>query len=987
MAANTVGRRKPLLFLVILVVFALLALGGWALLRGRQPSADGYLSHIAAVIISPGDMGSVSMLTPTRVVIEVVAPSPPTVVQLWADQALAGQAEPQPTGAYSWQATIEWLPPSRGEHILYARVQTQDGAGAISNPVTLVSGKADSAIFVDSHQAQPGDTLAGLAAQYSIALDDLLAYNAGPDANEPLEPGSLVTIPGDTLNLPVEQGFPKIAPPPEDGIGIPPEAPLVSASVNDCHVTLQVTDPFSDESGYRLYKYAANTGSWLQFGSVGPQQGNFTYQDEEPAYAQGKVLYYAEVYGPSGVYASQPASAIGSPQCADSAWEGLSLENGFLDTSPAYSSAYLYVSVAGGEYQRIPTDPDDFVAPSADGYDFAPFLDDLKISTWGKPVELTFEAWGWKNGQVGLIGKGKGQITVGTGLRTFPVSLGTSTLEISTLAQHSSVSPWVKQTGIYAHIWELRWWSQIPGVTKGKLQIALMPFGPGADSNPAGLVAEKTVESGIFTFDFASILPEPTATEGVSVEENPNLAPVSIDLNPLALGGFPGAETPPEKEATKGFNPLLIQMLVNSTVDYFIRVIPTANEQPVGAPTNTVVGHYEPFAQGQQPIVFTQPKKIEPVYQATIVEYAPPDYEDPNRWGCVVVVAHDDAVLNSYPGGPAWKGAMPIGKEMCPKSFKGGNGSAWEQFSEDILGGIKSIFNTVAGLYNDIKAFAINLALKALPCGPVESVCKMVVTAAVDYGLATVGLPPNLPNFDQFAEAAKGDIVDLAVQEALKNSPVPCDAICEQALRAGIEASIDKGLEAISKASIAPSCVSEQEAHEHGREPFCPPAGIIVKPAPGASNRAAVVVVEVSRIPGTIIPPDYPACSLRVGITASKYFPAGTQWGPVGKSMQISAQTIVMAPWHAEGMPMPELAQGETLQFVAVFDKVWLYTLPWTETLWKNHWTSPRILEDWYEIIRHANGEISARGGFTGYNYITPDSTCIQEDTLQVELP
>ncbi|TAK12011.1 MAG: LysM domain-containing protein [Anaerolineae bacterium] len=984
MANNAPGRSRLLSLSFFLFLIALLAAGGWFWLTTPQPDEIGYFSHVAIAILSPADQGSVSMLTPTRVVIEVVSPLQPSTIQLWADQALVGQAEPQPTGAYSWQATIEWLPTSRGEHILFARTRSGNDDGVISNPVTLVSGNADSAISVETYRAQPGDTLANLSIVFDVPLPDLQAYNGGQDADQPLEPGTPITLPGDILNLPGEQANPFFAPAPEEDTGIPSQAPQVSTSVKDCHVTLQVTDSFSDESGYRLYKYAANTGSWLLFDSVGPQQGTFAYTDEEPAYAESKVLYYAEVFGPSGVYASQPASAVGSAQCADSDWTGLSLEGGLLDVPTTYSATYLYVSVDGGEHQRIPSDPDDFVSPSADGYDFAPFLDELNISTWGNPVLLTFEAWGWKDGQVGLIGKGEGQITVGTGLRTFAASPGTSTLEISKLSQHSDVSPWVMTTGIYAHTWEFKWSSQIPGVTEGKLQISLVPFGSGAAANPTGLVAEQTVSIGVFTFDFSKILPAAAPTV-VNVEAQ-SLPPV-IDLNPVAVGAYPGAQSESEETETIGFNVLLIKALLDQTVNYYIRVIPTANQQPIGQPSNSVVGQYDPVAAGNIEIDLTQPEKIEPVYQATIIEYAPPDYEDPNRWGCVVVVAHDDAILSKSPNGAAWKAAMPIGKEMCPKAYSGAAKSAWEQFSEDILGGLKSVFNAVAGIYNDIKSFAINLALQALPCGPVESVCKMVVTAAVDYGLASVGLPPNLPDFDKFVDAAKGDIVDIATEEALKNSPVPCDAICEQALRAGIEAAIDKGLETIKNTSIAPSCVSEQIAHEHGREPFCPPAGIIVKPAPFASNRSPVVVVEVSRIPGSVIPSDYPTCLLTVGITASKYFPAGTQWGPVGKSMEISGQTIVMDPWHGDGIVVPPLAQGETFQFVAVLDKVWLYTLPWTEQLWKNHWTSPPILEDWYEIIRHADGEVTAGSAILGNQSVAPGSACIQPDTLQVELP
>ena len=49
--------------------------------------------------------------------------------------------------------------------------------------------------------------------------------------------------------------------------------------------------------------------------------------------------------------------------------------------------------------------------------------------------------------------------------------------------------------------------------------------------------------------------------------------------------------------------------------------------------------------------------------------------------------------------------------------------------------------------------------------------CKALLTAGLDYGLTTIGLPPDIPNFDQLVELGKGHVADMLVAEATLQSP------------------------------------------------------------------------------------------------------------------------------------------------------------------------------------------------------------------------
>ena len=148
-----------------------------------------------------------------------------------------------------------------------------------------------------------------------------------------------------------------------------------------------------------------------------------------------------------------------------------------------------------------------------------------------------------------------------------------------------------------------------------------------------------------------------------------------------------------------------------------------------------------------------------------------------------------------------------------------------------------------------------------------------------------------------------------------------------------------------------------------------------------------MVNVEITRIPGTEKPADYPVCRLNVSFTVSKFFPAGTQWGPSANTIEIEAQTITMNPYATNYYTVPDLQPGESEQFLVVFDDVWQYTLPWTPELYKNYWQSPNLLQDWYTVLRHGDATIAAKGGWGQYAYVTDTSTCIVPDQVQFEVP
>ena len=59
----------------------------------------------------------------------------------------------------------------------------------------------------------------------------------------------------------------------------------------------------------------------------------------------------------------------------------------------------------------------------------------------------------------------------------------------------------------------------------------------------------------------------------------------------------------------------------------------------------------------------------------------------------------------------------------------------------------------------------------------VQSYIRTAVQALIDYGLASVGLPPSLPNFQDFTDSGLRYCVQVALEEAAQSMGVPPDQI------------------------------------------------------------------------------------------------------------------------------------------------------------------------------------------------------------------
>ncbi|MEA4887918.1 MAG: hypothetical protein VB070_00420 [Clostridiaceae bacterium] len=85
-----------------------------------------------------------------------------------------------------------------------------------------------------------------------------------------------------------------------------------------------------------------------------------------------------------------------------------------------------------------------------------------------------------------------------------------------------------------------------------------------------------------------------------------------------------------------------------------------------------------------------------------------------------------------------------------------------------------------------------------------RSYLKKAAAYAIDYGLASIGLPPSLPNIDQLAEGGMDYLTKVAVDEALQAAGVPADSPAAAEITEEVRQKVADGLSSeLEKAILA----------------------------------------------------------------------------------------------------------------------------------------------------------------------------------------
>lgn len=803
-------------------------------------------------------------------------------IEFWVDGALMETQSP-PRGQSSFTARWQWVPAAEGSHVLLARAVSARGQTSSSNLVRVTATPpSNPSIQV---QAAGGDTLAGLAEKYGVAPEEITparwneesqVWSVGPapagvsmaetgldetspgvtapvDPSAPLQAGQPVLIP---VNLSPQPSTPRYVPPtqgggpsraveavdpgqieigPGDLLGLVanlPAAPELSVALQDCRAHLRITDRADSEKGFIVYRGLPGAAGLERIALLPANHDTLPMEWTDSVFF-GAYTYSVAAFNQMGEAPSNPvilnveaeACLIDSELAASiqPSSGGLRVENGELVLPQPVSMAYLYVSLNRGPWQRLPQAPSQFYTPGGDTIDLSHIVKTLQGDAADRRnhgVEVDIEVWGWQGGALINLGTLHHFIPPPTYLRM-----------CSHVGSCEEGLGWEVDNQVRLPINELDgpWhFEYFAGDISGKTavwQVSSMPFPPG-----------------------------PMLVSGVPTGSDDTGSQFFIDMQAISRQALDGEPFGQPAEGQDSFQTILSLLNAPAPLSlgekYYVRVIPMVNNQVVGEPSNTIEVVIDPPLDPLEHDLYI-PEAQEMIYEVNIVEFEPVHYPEPGVCQGAVVLDSDFIITNSLTGESDV--LFPAGTVLCPELYKGVGEPAWyESLFDFVVGALGWISET----WNSIKQAVVDV-VGAVACGGNET-CKDVLMAGLNMGLAALGIPPTIPNFDQLLEQG---ITALAGEVAgyLTNSPAVTELI-KQAEEAGLteEGEIQEwvrdrvadglraAVEQMREDGHVP-CMSEEEAHAQGLEPLCLPPDVKGHLDPRGQRLPAYIEVEITR--------------------------------------------------------------------------------------------------------------------------------------------
>lgn len=344
-----------------------------------------------------------------------------------------------------------------------------------------------------------------------------------------------------------------------------------------------------------------------------------------------------------------------------------------------------------------------------------------------------------------------------------------------------------------------------PGAKAGKLQASVLPFAKGSGPEPPGIIATWDIEcvNCEFTLDLSVLAPKKEPKKESFIEKTWEVVkkPVTLTVDAVQwFGGLIGigGGTDDDKviEAVKdtgaatlpGEYAVSTAPVIAMPSTYYFRLLPLSatGGDAKGPPSNAVtlerVGKPEPFKIESTPTAVP----VESPYEVQIISYhgiVPP--LKPND-SCYI--ATEDAwpadiygfTYTTDPSKAVGSAGLAVkkGHLFCPPKPKE------PSLFETLLSWAEAAVNWASEAWDDLKDFAVEVMLKYTPfglqCGLVEDAgaipdgaCETAFAIALDGALVALGIPPDIPNFDELMDQG----IEYLAAELAAQIAIPPDVV------------------------------------------------------------------------------------------------------------------------------------------------------------------------------------------------------------------
>lgn len=992
MTVETPARRRPPTLVLVPLVVAVIAIVAGVTFFNRPspdpsdaPSGSPVASGPPAAFPPPvtptlvnldaGPSGTLHQGYPEVISVSALGSAGIAGVEVWAGgERIASESNPDPTRP-ALTARWEWSPAQAGETVLVARAYDALGRMSQSAPhrVTVVSDPPLSYQLVEV-AAQAGETVEAVVAR---AGGDPAA---GPWWNRelpdgPLPTGTIVAVP--ILETPL--GPTAYADPAIDdavlaaALEAPTPAglatPELGIAIDGCTVTAQASGGTSATDGFAFEVMAPVGDTYLKIGTVAPTTSGTGSTSFEAIGGQNYAMVSA--YTEVGTAASAIVPFVMPSECGDDGWTGdARLDGGKLVFTGTADRAYLYLKIADGEWQRVPSGSGTFVDPIGGQFDFNAVLPALGSG------DLEIEAWGWNAGSLVRLGAGtfdaketvfySGAIDFGMspsaqgyGTRLDWVKPGPDhgdeILDYGYLARGASATRTFQWTSAVPGVTHLQWqilpyplmdstaiappflldsdWLPVAGNTQGTFTLDLKPYIDGTAKGVTSVSSwalqqiETTVgEGNLWLPPSGSPVPAyiPTAPEPWFAE--PSGVPTGTPQSP--------------SQATLDDLTLLMPPLAS----LHVRVIPYIGTQPAGKSSNSVTfeigGPNDPFPIDAGPT----PAPIQTYKDSHTVgvKFFPPTGSSFSYYYCVIVVSGGKTVPAM--GSPDGKTDWNNGTTHCNPPKEDDGWSLFDAF-ESFVNWVGTAWDYIAQAYDWVQEQVISLVLFVVPCAELadkvvddgEDVCRKLAKTALHAVMIAYGIPPEIPSWEETIAAAKGDLREYIIASAKTNFPalsIACDAAnaansidsdaptCEEVVDEAID-------EAVEQIGLQRSAAAGKQAN------LWIPAGVVVEPHPKSMPQPPHFEVTVQRtnaaLPGSV------TCSMTgtIDSTLTNWSWKELVWKDGDDSVVTKTGTVSGHPYLNRAQEIASMAPGGLMTY-----DIWLTK--------RAVWFEPNQYANWY---------------------------------------
>jgi hypothetical protein len=808
---------------------------------------------IAVMLSRPGGGTAPAVVgVPVPLDVEIAATAGVTAIELWAGSELVATA--RPADPLQTHHRLSFVPEATGHLTLLARAVDADERAGQSPALRLPVAEPYAPWVVVTATADGGETLATIAERHDVDVTVAAGVNPTVPADGPVPAGTVVSLPrpAPELDRPLE---PEMIPAtlrrvtgttaedvPAPAATLLPSGPAIEVDVHGCELDVSLGVLPEDADGVALHL-------------LGPKDRHHTVVAtfERPGTWTGRLgpgshVITASAYDDGGHAWSAPVAVELPAGCGAEHAGEVRLVDGELSGGADADAAYLYVSADGGGWQRVPDDPRVFAPRTGDSFDLSPYLSDLD----GQELEL--DAWGWRGAEL---------VHIGTGRVTVPAQLD---LNAIVGAGQGIWLSWVDDTSdaevlrpaaraVEARELTFQWSTARSDVTRAVWQVSTSP----ADATvlePAGLLDEGELDGsdGRFTLDVAPLLAELSA-EADSVQ---HLAPRTVHLRVVGYAGDRpvGAASPP-LPVTIGPSLAELTAIVESeprTFELDLHVTPPR------APHLSRMYCFQ--------LVGWDPDEVDAaaLERARGAGSASDLIGDLNAFSYHLFLSVTSALGQDIPlcAGACYTvggSRISFGGDACDTS------NPLEQLGESVGDLVLTLWDDViVYAFTELKAFVVETLAEFGGCnllvgeigGAVGDVseadaqrwCESAANAVVSAVMAAYGIPPSLPTSSELIEAAKGDLVALAVATA-EGLGIPCDDLEDADEAAGLAGEDVPTCEELARDLLDEfqAAVDRQFRAQAASFGIVFPPGAIVVPHPDGQVRPAIVTVTVTPTP------------------------------------------------------------------------------------------------------------------------------------------